>query len=73
MSKNYPYVILKLRTTEVTFACEFWPFFAKVYLTKNLQSFIRESLSREIFCIPQFAKVYRFSPRESFSRESFSE
>jgi len=40
--------------------------------------FIRESLSREFFCITQFAKVYpknfaSFSPRESFSELSISE
>jgi len=45
-------------------------FFAKVYLAKNLKSFIRESLSREILLIFQFAKVYPVNS-EVFSANDF--
>jgi len=45
-------------------------FFAKVYLTKNLKLFIRESLSSEILLIFQFVKVYPVNS-EVFSANDF--
>jgi len=53
-----------------TFAREILAFFAKVYLVKNLKSFIRESSSREILLILQLAKVYPVNS-EVFSANDF--
>jgi hypothetical protein len=65
---------------QIKYLKEFQKFlYSRKFISRNIINiFIRESLSHEIFCIPQFAKVYpksfaSFSPRESFSRESFSD